>query len=387
MTDGTSLRVLVVDDDPGRIEIVEEIRLGGLECDECDGVESAIAQLRANPTAYDVVLIDMRMPDSNGRADDNAGLKVLSEINTFAQRPTAIILTAHGTPPNTVAAIKLGAAAYLDKVSSGLCERIIEAHDRRKKAQPDKFFEVEFALGRSFQEGSLPQPLVFPNGLSIAGTNVPAWDLSGDMYHFHYLPKYNKLFFLLCDAMGKALSGAYVAQPLQQAFLIGAERNWDLCEISQLLHRVAVNVGATERHATGILGVLYIDEQRIDMISANHLPVIGHDGAILLDPDKNCVPWGYWHTDGEYVAQSHTFLPGHALVCYSDGLTDFGEDRSDGWGIERLQDAIRSCDGNSAQEMCDQIMYRALEHGRLLAASIDDLTILVLHWSKQTQVL
>jgi serine phosphatase RsbU (regulator of sigma subunit) len=79
------------------------------------------------------------------------------------------------------------------------------------------------------------------------------------------------------------------------------------------------------------------------------------------------------------------FGPGQSIVCYTDGVTDMGtnETPSNPFNSERLQAAHDQFTGASARELCDHVLYEALVHGRLLAASTDDMTVLALHWQSE----
>ena len=100
-------RVLVVDDEPDILELLELTLLRmGLEVDRANNVQEALQRLDNN--FYNLCLTDMRMPDGEG----------LDVVRHIAQRnldvPIAVI-TAHGNMDSAVAALKAGAFDYLSK--------------------------------------------------------------------------------------------------------------------------------------------------------------------------------------------------------------------------------------------------------------------------------
>lgn len=100
-------RVLVVDDEPDILELLELalIRMG-LQADRACNVGEAIRQL--NGQYYDLCLTDMRLPDGNG-------LEVLRHISERNMDVPVVVITAHGNMENAISALKAGAFDYLSK--------------------------------------------------------------------------------------------------------------------------------------------------------------------------------------------------------------------------------------------------------------------------------
>jgi DNA-binding NtrC family response regulator len=100
-------RILVADDEPSFRELLADILEGaGHEVVEArDGAE-ALAALERGP--FDLVLADQRMP----RMD---GLELLRRSRLLTAPPPVVMLTAYGTIPEAVEAVRHGAADYLTK--------------------------------------------------------------------------------------------------------------------------------------------------------------------------------------------------------------------------------------------------------------------------------
>jgi len=100
-------RVLVVDDEARMAEVVAAaLRRTGHECETCANAEAALAAL--DERAVDVVVTDWKMPGMDG-------VELLRRVH--ARRPglPVILLTAHGTVPAAVAAMREGAFDYVTK--------------------------------------------------------------------------------------------------------------------------------------------------------------------------------------------------------------------------------------------------------------------------------
>lgn len=100
-------RVLVVDDEPDILELLEmALHKMGLEVDRAGNVREALAKLAAH--RYDLCLTDMRMPDGDG-------LQVVQYITQSNLDVPVAVITAHGNMGNAIAVLKAGAFDYLAK--------------------------------------------------------------------------------------------------------------------------------------------------------------------------------------------------------------------------------------------------------------------------------
>ncbi len=105
-----SSRVLVVDDDDvGRATMADILRLEGYQVDEAGGGREALARLARD--AYDVVLLDLKMPGVDGVA-------VLQGAAEVAPETQVVVFTAHGSMESAIQAVRHGAYDYLLKPAS-----------------------------------------------------------------------------------------------------------------------------------------------------------------------------------------------------------------------------------------------------------------------------
>ena len=100
-------RALVVDDDPGILEVLEmRLQSMGLEVSLARNYQDAITLL--DDRGFDVALFDLRMEPING-------LKLMAAAHERQPRLPVLIMTAHGTIDNAVEAVRQGAFDYLTK--------------------------------------------------------------------------------------------------------------------------------------------------------------------------------------------------------------------------------------------------------------------------------
>lgn len=99
--------VLIVDDEAAmRAALEANFRRRGWSVESAAGVEDALSKFRLSQ--FSLVVTDMRMPDGDG-------LQVMQGIRAAAPEVPVIFLTAYGSVPDAVFAIKSGACEYLQK--------------------------------------------------------------------------------------------------------------------------------------------------------------------------------------------------------------------------------------------------------------------------------
>ena len=144
--------ILVVDDEPEIRQSLEEILR-----EEGYGVATAAsgaeARTRIADAPYDVVLLDIWLPDADG-------LDLLAEIHELSaeNRPEVVIISGHGTIDAAVRATKLGAYDFLEKPLS--LERTLivlkNAVEARKLRAENLEFKRQFNVGSVLTGESVP---------------------------------------------------------------------------------------------------------------------------------------------------------------------------------------------------------------------------------------
>lgn len=107
MAEKGSHTVLVVDDDPGHRGMLEAL-LGrwGLAVTSAEDGKEAVARVCERP--FDVVLMDIRMPDMDG-------ITALKEIRKYNPAVPVVLMTAYSAVESAVEAMKSGAVDLLIK--------------------------------------------------------------------------------------------------------------------------------------------------------------------------------------------------------------------------------------------------------------------------------
>ncbi|MGC4088817.1 MAG: sigma-54 dependent transcriptional regulator [Polyangiaceae bacterium] len=133
------LKLLVVEDEPGLREMLGILfRRENYDVVAAPGAKSAIEAIQQHPQPFPVVLTDLAMPDGSG-------LDVLAAAKSRSQATEVILITAHSSLENAIAAMRLGAYDFVAKpfqsaelaalVGKALEKQAIVAENLRLRAQ------------------------------------------------------------------------------------------------------------------------------------------------------------------------------------------------------------------------------------------------------------
>jgi DNA-binding NtrC family response regulator len=109
LTELKPLTVLLVDDEPLiRWAVSQSLSEAGYEVAEAGDAAGALRAVTTAQLAFDVILLDFRLPDS----DD---FKLLTAIRTRAPQSAVVLMTASGTPEMVAEADRLGVFRVVNK--------------------------------------------------------------------------------------------------------------------------------------------------------------------------------------------------------------------------------------------------------------------------------
>ena len=149
MTGQPMANVLIIDDDKAVCDVIAQMVAGlGHDASQARTLNEGLEM--AATTAFDVVFLDVRLPDGNG-------LEALPELHGTPSSPEVIIITGFGDPDGAEVAIRSGAWDYLEKPFSPKkialpLKRIIQYREDVKKARkPAVALKTEGIVGGSLQ--------------------------------------------------------------------------------------------------------------------------------------------------------------------------------------------------------------------------------------------
>jgi two-component system NtrC family response regulator len=139
-------KVLIIDDDVALCDmLIRLVERMGHQTAAAYELAEGMQKVRAQD--YDVVFLDVRLPDGNG-------LEVLPDIRRTSSRPEVIIMTGVGDPDGAELAIKNGAWDYIEKPASIDKMRLplmraLEFRSERAATQAPKVLQREDIVGDS----------------------------------------------------------------------------------------------------------------------------------------------------------------------------------------------------------------------------------------------
>ena len=141
-SDGMS-SVMVVDDEPGiRTALRANFLRHGWQVETASSVREAVSQLEGR--AFDLVVTDIRM-------QDGTGIDVMRSTRLLSPGTAVILLTAYGSVPDAVSAMRDGALDYLTKPISfdQLQATAAKVMHRARQRPADDHAPVGGIIGRS----------------------------------------------------------------------------------------------------------------------------------------------------------------------------------------------------------------------------------------------
>jgi DNA-binding response OmpR family regulator len=126
-----SKRILIVDDEPNvRLVFRTALESEGYDLAEAANGRDALNWLRTSKA--DLILLDLQMPDTGG-------MEVLRRLRKADNDTPVVIITAHGSVPDAVQAMKLGAIDFLAKplTPHALRQVVAEVLERHVEPEPE----------------------------------------------------------------------------------------------------------------------------------------------------------------------------------------------------------------------------------------------------------
>ncbi|CAG0988361.1 partial Transcriptional regulatory protein ZraR, partial [Planctomycetaceae bacterium] len=222
MTD--SPRILLIDDDVSHAEMAGEVlSRGSFSVALAHSGEAGLKQAREHE--FDVVLCDLRLPDTDG-------MEVLKKLKALDPELEVIIITGFGSVEKAVDALKAGAYSFLEKPLNRdqLRNTVTNAVERRKLAGQNRElqqivhekFGFEGIVGSSPQMQAVFQRLrqVAPTDarVLITGDNGTGKELVARALHFKSKRRNSSLVAVNCGALSGGVLDSELFGHMKGAF-------------------------------------------------------------------------------------------------------------------------------------------------------------------------
>jgi len=354
-----SARILVVDDEPRNVKILQ-IQLqarGYAVLTAGDGAEALEVVRHETP---DLILLDINMP----RVD---GYEVLAKVRadeTTEFIPIIMITALRDTEENRIKAVEAGADDFIEKPFNSFevlariksLLRIKHYHDTLE--QYNARLETELQMARSVQEIIIP-----PNGSQdIAGFHIasycsPATAVGGDFFDLWEIDE-NRIGVLISDVMGHGASAALVTVFIKTVLTEHQEHIDD--NPAQLLHVLneRFNDIISSRifmFATAFCGIFDLGKKQLVCANAGHpFPFLQHKSQLKCEviTDKHTGNGLGIRRESVYENCYYPFDAESRVFLYTDGVYEVKNPQGEEFSVERLQNVVANC----AEELPDRLI-------------------------------
>ncbi len=366
----TPASILVVDDNPDNREVLmRRLDREGHHATPAAGGHEALSMLERD--TYDLVLLDLLMPDLNG-------FQVLSRMKRdarFRDIPV-IMISALSESDSIIRCIEVGAEDYLTKPFDPILLRArigSSLEKKRLREQEQQMMRRELEMAAIIQRSLFPPSP--PPDSPIDGVNRPYRHVSGDFFDFFSRPD-GLVPFALGDVSGKGVDAALLMARIASLFRYLGKTRDDPAEMLEILNREFHETSSYGRFVTAVVGLYDPKTGRVRFANAGHVPPVwvqsdhGHRTFEAPSPPLGILP------DMMYATEEVS-LDGGSFYVFTDGLIECRKDdgTSDELGLEGLVELLQGVAGSPPGGQLRTLVDRLDQIGWICR---DDLTVLVI---------
>ena len=373
--------VLVVDDAPANIRVVNEILHDTYKVRVATSGAKAL-ELAAGSPHPDLILLDVIMPGMDG-------YEVCTHLKADpSTRDIPIIfLTGQTEISDETKGFEVGAVDYIHKpFSPAVVAARVQTHltlreTRDQLARQLLAIRSELETARQIQLSILPREIPRFAGLDIAARYVPMSSVAGDFYDFLVVDE-KRVGILVADVSGHGMPAALIASMLKIAF---AAQSAHACEPAQVLSGLNQALyGKFQGHyVTAAYALIDTEQRTLRYAGAGHPPLLlwerssGEVRRIL----ENGLFLGFFPA-ATYSTVEVPFREGDRVVLYTDGISEMMNAEEEQFGESRLRLFIENHRDGEAAAFVDDLLDRLSQwSGRASGQDPDDdVTLLAIHF-------
>lgn len=330
-------RVLVADD---QVDVIEALRfllkLNGYAVETASSPAKVLAKLEEG--GFDLLVMDLNYArDTTSGAE---GLDLLDAIQRLHPRPSIVVMTAWGSIPLAVEAMRRGAADFVTKPWDNdqllaTLETQLRVREASAAETPDAAVaELEEAV--TIQRGLLPRDLPRFDGFEVALKWKPARHVGGDYPDIIPLAE-GRFAVCLADVVGKGMPAALLMSNVQAAVRSFAANQLRPSALLEQVNRIVTDNASPGKFITAFYGEVSPRENRFRYSNAGHNPpfLVRASGEVVEMREGGFVLGVFRETS--FAEGVVTLEPGDRLVFYTDGVTECTNASGEELGAARLQ--------------------------------------------------
>lgn len=235
--------------------------------------------------------------------------------------------------------------------------------------------ERQIKMAAEVQQRMLPSDPPRVNGIDLAYTYVPCFELAGDFFDFIELPD-NNFGLVIADVSGKGIPASLIMASVRAALRAQVDNVYYLYEVVRRLNLMLHRDTKPTEFVTLFYGVLDAKSRRFTYCNAGHPPaLLLRNGQVSELPSDNMV-LGI-EANEDFRQNFIDLQSGDAILLYTDGLPDAMNFEQHAYGKDRILAAYKSTAGGSAQDINDHLLWDVRRFVGLTSRS-DDLTMIVM---------
>jgi len=247
---------------------------------------------------------------------------------------------------------------------------------RRGHAREQLRMRDELRYAREIQLSMLPDSAPELDWIDVAAISLPASEVGGDYYDYFVVD--GRLAIVAGDVAGHGLASGIALAAIRSGFTLLRD---SLVDPGAVLLRMHDMVSQTSRRRMLVAcEVLLLDRttHRATIAAAGHPPIIVRrsDGDVERF-DLFALPLGV-RLPLRVASTTTPFASGDVFVLHTDGAYEARNAAGESYGIERIEEIVRTADASSAAAVRDAIIAD-LTKFREDAPQDDDVTIVVVH--------
>jgi phosphoserine phosphatase RsbU/P len=373
--DGTrDARILLADD---QTDVLAALRLllksEGFLTESVTSPAEALDSVREQ--IFDLVLMDLNY--TRDTTSGHEGLELLAQIQSVANPPPIVVMTAWGSIELAVEAMQRGARDFVPKPWEN--ERLLETVRKHLKGRPNPYPkagppERDLSIAKRVQQKLLPQSAPELRTLEYAAYCVQAGAIGGDYYDFIRTGE-GRVMMVLADVSGKGIPAALLMANLQATLRTHCERRFDnLAALARAVNRHFYDSTSPEHFATAFLAEYEDRSRTLRYVNCGHnAPLLIRTGGEVetLDPTGTVIgAFTPYRSESNQVQLES----GDLLVVCSDGVLEARNTADEEYGSERLARTVRENNGLPIREIPPQVAKSVADHSCF--GQEDDLTLL-----------
>jgi serine phosphatase RsbU (regulator of sigma subunit) len=374
--DEDRVKILLVEDDPDDVYVMRNLLGdrwdGPFDLVQVELLASAIE--RCEEERFNVVLLDLCLPDSNG-------LETFFSMYAHVGDVPIVVLSGYNDERTAIRAVKSGAQDYLVKgqlTDSLLIRSIRYAIERSRRYHAEEALRdtsEEFRAAGEIQQRLYPLQPPKLEGFELAGAVYPAKATAGD--YFDYIPMLDGCIGLVVgDVSSHGMGPALLMSETRACLRTLAQSHSDVGEILTRANRVLAADTSDFHFVTLAMARLDPRDRTMIYASAGQRGYLLHPGYDVEILDSTSLPLGVRDDTVVPASAPIALVPGDLITFFTDGVVETESPGRIRFGYSRALEAIRSERHKPAAEIIDALHREILGFTRNMPQA-DDITMVV----------